>query len=347
MTTIAKSQSNGACQRHIRSGVPILFISHILWIISSSAAEPPAATANSAKLWRGANGIENRDLLLGSGGKKDMPSAGAFEFLKEELSGTNPKMVVRDSRGVKWIVKLGAEAKPETVATRLVWAAGYYVDEDYFLARAQLTNVPKTSSSRLGALISRDSEIRNARFERERKGHKERWSWKDNEFRGTREWNGLRVLMAALNNWDLKDDNNSIYASNENGGKEIYAVSDLGASFGPTHFVIGLYKSRGNLPAYEHSKFITRKTPERVSFATPGAPSILEIFVLRLYVQRMRMRWIGRDIPRSDAKWMGSILARLSHRQVRDAFRAGGYQPDEIERFARVFERRIAELNAL
>ena len=34
----------------------------------------------------------------------------------------NPKFNVVDEDGVKWGVKFGNEAKPETAATRLVWA---------------------------------------------------------------------------------------------------------------------------------------------------------------------------------------------------------------------------------
>jgi len=59
------------------------------------------------------------------------------------------------------------------------------------------------------------------------------------------------------------------------------------------------------------------------------------------------LEWIGRHIPRADAKWIGSELAKLSPQQIRDAFRAGGYSPEEVEGFARVVESRIAELNQL
>ncbi len=34
---------------------------------------------------------------------------------------------------------------------------------------------------------------------------------RDDPFEDTREWNGLRVMMALMNNWDLKDENNAIY----------------------------------------------------------------------------------------------------------------------------------------
>ena len=36
------------------------------------------------------------------------------------------------------------------------------------------------------------------------------WSWHDNPFVGTREFNGLKVMMALVNNWDLKDVNNRV-----------------------------------------------------------------------------------------------------------------------------------------
>ena len=52
-------------------------------------------------------------------------------------------------------------------------------------------------------------------------------------FTGTRELNGLRVMMALINNWDLKDENNAIYREKPV-RDQIYEVSDLGASFGTT-----------------------------------------------------------------------------------------------------------------
>jgi hypothetical protein len=40
-------------------------------------------------------------------------------------------------------------------------------------------------------------------------------------------------------------------------------------------------------------------------------------------------------------------LAQLSPQQIRDAFRAGGYSAQDVERLSLVVERRIAELNNL
>ena len=61
----------------------------------------------------------------------------------------------------------------------------------------------------------------------------------------------------------------------------------------------------------------------------------------------MNLRWIGKQIPRDDARWMGQLLARLSQEQIRDAFRAAGYTPEQTEGFRIVVQRRIAELAAL
>ncbi len=276
-----------------------------------------------------------------------MPPAGPFQFVKEDLQGTNPKFTAVDADGVKWKVKLGAEARPETAATRLVWAVGYFTDEDYLVERAQLTGVPFNTLRRLKGQISPDSSITAARFERRQKGEKKEsnWAWKNGDFAGTRELNGLRTLMALLNNWDLKDENNAIYESKSGG--EIFAVSDLGASFGTTGIVIGHERSRGNLKSYEHSRFITHQSSERVDFACPGRPTFLLIMNPWGFFSRTRMESVGHHIPRADAKWIGSLLGRLSPAQIRDAFRAAGYSPEQVEGFARVVERRIAALNAL
>jgi hypothetical protein len=44
---------------------------------------------------------------------------------------------------------------------------------------------------------------------------------------------------------------------------------------------------------------------------------------------------------------MGSLLARLSPQQIHDAFRSGGYTPQEIEEFSKVLAGRIKALTDL
>ncbi len=94
-----------------------------------------------ASLWRDATDIASLNLLYGSGGEDHQPR-GTFTFVQEDMEGSNPKLDVRDQDGVKWKVKLGAEARPEVAATRLVWAAGYFTNEDYFLEDLHVEGLP-------------------------------------------------------------------------------------------------------------------------------------------------------------------------------------------------------------
>ena len=65
------------------------------------------------------------------------------------------------------------------------------------------------------------------------------------------------------------------------------------------------------------------------------------------YDTRTGMEWIGSDIPRADARWIGSLLSQLSHQQLVDAFRSGQFPADEIQSFVEIIETRIRQLAAL
>ena len=75
------------------------------------------------------------------------------------------------------------------------------------------------------------------------------WNWRHNPFKGTREFNGLRVMMALLSNWDLKDENNAVYADSKTAGVALYEVSDLGASLGRSGDSYTNPMTKGNLAA--------------------------------------------------------------------------------------------------
>jgi hypothetical protein len=68
---------------------------------------------------------------------------------------------------------------------------------------------------------------------------------------------------------------------------------------------------------------------------------------VKLFISQRRQRWIGQKIPRSDVKWIASLLSQLSPDQIRDAFRAGGYSPEQVEAYAAAMQARIAELAPL
>jgi hypothetical protein len=303
-----------------------------------------------AVLWREPTDIASRNLLLGQGGEKHQPH-GPFTFVKEDLEGTNPKFVVEDQAGVKWKVKLGAEARPETVASRLVWAVGYFANEDFFLPELQVSNMPHLK--RGNHLVSADGAVHDVRLKRSPEGEKKigTWAWAQNPFLGSRELNGLKVLMAVINGWDLKDVNNAIYqekhSDESEGAQQIYLVSDLGASFGTTGLGRTHEISKGNLKSYGNSKFIKRVNADSVDFYVPSRAALIDMVNPKEYSRRLGLEWIGKNIPRDHAKWMGQLLAQLTPEQIRDAFRAGGYSPEQVEEFASIVLGRIAELKEL
>ena len=304
-------------------------------------------------VWREPTDIRSRNLYYGPGGEEHQPHS-TYTFEKEDLDGANPKFVVRDENGVKWKVKLGEEAKPETVASRLVWAVGYYTNEDYFLPVLRVKDMPAHLKRRSAAkFIEADGSMRNVRLKRYLEGEKKvgSWRWRNDPFAGSREYNGLRVMMAVINNWDLKDVNNSIYEEKRSRGEEgherVYMVSDLGASFGSWGLERTHEESKGNLDEYTRHKFIRKIGSEFVDFEVPHRPTLLLLLNPHEFFMRVHVEWIGRHIPRTDAKWIGQELAQLSPSQIRDAFRSAGYTPAEVEGFSNVVESRIAELNRL
>jgi len=320
-----------------------------------SKADQAESTGEGPELlWRNPTDLRVRNLRYGIGGPRNAPTASSYTFVKEQAGGSNPKFVVKDSRGVEWKVKLGPEARPEVVASRFVWAAGYFTDEDYFVSEIRVKELPRLK--RGDGMIDRKraapfSIVRDARLEREIEGESKvrNWKWKSDSFHGTREWNGLRVLMALINNWDLKDVNNAVYQRSEGqaGASRVHVVSDLGVSFGTTEPNWPVGRSRGNLDEYATSRFIRKVTSEHVDFQTPGFPGLIYIFNFPELFNRLAYRSIGRNVPRADARWMGEILGKLSPRQIRDAFRAADYAEKDVEQFAIIVERRIAQLKSL
>jgi len=300
-------------------------------------------------LWREPAKISSENLFYGAGGRQHEPR-GPFTFLREDLDGSNPKFDVRDEHGVQWKVKLGDEARPETVATRLLWSVGYHTDWDYFLPSIRVEELPSRLHRGRDRVGPRGT-IQNVRLKREPQGEQKIaiWKWRRDPFAGTREWNGLRVMMAVINNWDLKDENNAVHVEKRPAAGEarIYEISDLGASFGKNGLSLDRKISKGDLEFYIRSKFIKKIGPDYVNFATPRRADVITLFNPHEFFSRLNLRWIGKQVPRQDARWMGGLLAQLSPRQIRDAFRAGGYSPREVDGFATVVEARIAQLDKL
>jgi hypothetical protein len=291
-------------------------------------------------LWQDRGNISELDLIGGPGGSAHQPGA-RFKFIKESANGTAPKFEVEDENGVKWKVKLGPEVKAETAATRLVWAAGYFVDEDYYRPEIQVDGLKRLKR---GQEFVRGNTVVNVRLERHHGGSDDaEWSWFDNSFLGTREFNGLRVMMVLINNWDLKDVNNAVYAGPKN---NIYVVADLGASFGRTGN--NFKRTKGVATDYANTAFIRKVSGQYVDFVLHSRPFLLSFFTsMGNYFSRTKMEALAKHVPIEDARWVGGQMGRLSTNQISDCFRAGGFSPKDVDTYTRVVMHRIAELNQL
>jgi hypothetical protein len=329
--------------------VVVLLVASAAWPAVGRAqkvkTDHPAADApvGPPQIWRDPGEMTALNLIDGAGGRADAPDpAGPFTFVSEDLEQSSPKFNVVDGQGAKWKVKLGAESQSETAATRFLWAAGYFVDEDYYLASITVAGLPTLKRGQ--EFQSPGGVVRGARLERKLATVKKLgdWDWFDNPFVGQRELSGLRVMMSLLNNWDLKAVNNSIYAV---GSERRYVVSDAGATFGNTGN--SLTRSKGVPKDYEDSTFIAKTASDFMDFVLHSRPFFTGAVEASNYRERTKMEEITKHIPRADAHWLGARLSRLSDDQIRDAFRAAGYGPEDVEGLMRTIRQRIAALNAL
>jgi hypothetical protein len=282
-----------------------------------SSEKKPKVGSAPAVLWREPTDIKTRDLYWGPGGQEDAPK-GTLTFIQEKFNGVNPKFDVRDQDGIRWGVKLGPEARPETAATRLVWAVGYFTNEDYYVHDLSAKGLPPLSR---GEDLISHGKIENARLKRHNKGEHEiaNWSWDKNPFVGTKELNGLEIMMEIICNTDLKALNQHVY--DEDGVEQRYVAADIGSSFGKAGKTLG--RTKGKLSDYEALPLIRNAGPDYVDF------------------------WHFKHIPRADAKWIGGWLAQLSDSQISDAFRAAGFSPAEVDGFTKKVREKINELNNL
>jgi hypothetical protein len=314
------------------------------------SAEPSAS--GQPVVWRDPGDISARDLRTGPCATEHAPAA-PYTFVEEDKLGASPKFKVKDARGVSWVVKLGAEAQAETVATRLVWAMGYFAEESYYFDRVEVQSLPRLSRGQ--EFVEGRNAVRGARFEPRREGEQREttWDWERNPFAGRREFNGLKVIMALLGNYDIRPENNLVVAARDPRSGEAetrYVVSDIGATLGKVGG-LGGKRSKNNLTDFSASKFVVGVEKGMVKFDFKTKPKGMGFFASVFKPsygksQAQKERVMG-NIPAEDARWMGTQLARLSDEQLRDAFRAAGYDQATMNGFVAAIRGRINQLAQL
>ncbi|HEX8634786.1 MAG TPA: hypothetical protein VF703_11615 [Pyrinomonadaceae bacterium] len=290
--------------------------------LQEKSEKKKGAPAGTPVLWQEPEDIASRNLLWGAGGARMRPDVRRLTFIKEEKGGFSKKYRVRDAAGRVWVAKVGKEAQSETAATRLLWAAGYMTEITYL--------IPRVSIPGKGAFENVRFEARPENVEREGA-----WEWERNPFVGTRELQGLKVMMVLLNNWDTKDENNVLLAVPARGGTQLrYAISDLGATLGDTGkwpLLWRFTRSRNDPRGFRGDKLIDEiKEDGRVDFEFSG-----------------KKRGMYNDITVEQARWVGQLLSRLNDRQLADAFRAANYSRAEVRTLSRAVRARINELARL
>ncbi|HET8670498.1 MAG TPA: hypothetical protein VFM05_07715 [Candidatus Saccharimonadales bacterium] len=314
--------------------------------------EKGSATVATPILWQHPGNIGSRDLFYGPGAA-DVAPVPPFVFVEEDKDGESPKFKVIDARRVIWSVKLGPEAQAETVATRLVWAVGYFAEEAYYFDKVKVESLPRLSRGQ--EHVRRDSgEVYGARFEPRREGIRKAgtWDWNKNPFAGTKELSGLKVIMILLNNYDARSENNKVLVSNDTATNQMaarYVVTDLGASLGRAGG-LGGKRSKNDLEDYLSTRFVMGVEDGAVEFDYDTRPTklgMVSVLYPPYYKGEVKKEKSMRGIPVEHARWIGSLLSQLSADQLRDAFRAAGYEARTMEEYVRAIRLRISQLTRL
>jgi hypothetical protein len=290
--------------------------------LGACSLNPPLSTLSGApspeqlaQLWIEPTNIATRDLYGGPGGAENAPDPKAsYTVVDVDDEGFSRGYDVEDPLKREWSVKIGLEARPETVVSRILWAVGYHQPPTYYLPAWQASGSAEPQPA--------------ARFRLDTPGPQNAgpWKWNTNPFIGTREFQGLLVLMIMVNNWDLKDTQNVVYEAEGAVPPRQFVVRDIGGSLGGTRWF--LPGSRDNLPDFERERYIERVEDGKVRFHYRGA---------------WREPYLKSNIRVDDVIWISQWLARVSDAQWHDAFRAGGYSRDESARYIKRLKEKIAD----
>jgi hypothetical protein len=238
-------------------------------------------------------------------------------FVKKEKGGNNLKYRIKDGSGRVWVAKIADESRPEVAAARLLWGIGYKTEINYLAPRL---TIPTKGSYNNVSLEARPANVKRG----------ERWDWNENPFVGTKELKGLKIMMAMINNWDIKADNTAILTA---GNQRQYIISDLGSSFGKLPISSGFLVNR-----------IGRSVDRPDQFA--GSKFINGVdedgFVDLAY--NSKHSGVMDDITVEDARWLARLLGQLSDRQFNDAFRAANYSASERRTLVNTLRGRIRQL---
>ena len=266
-----------------------------------------------------------RDLFNGPWGAERAPDpAGVYRLVEIKRHGANPGMTVRDAQGRKWSVKQRRnadldESRVEVCVSRILSAFGYVQPPVYYMAAFTLQDDWGAHREPGGRFRLSDKSLEDIGA----------WEWQHNPFVDTPPYQGLIATLMLLGASDLKNSNNTLYEHRTGDGVERwYVVRDLGSALGSTGKFTPV---PGNIEAFERRRFV---------LGTNGA-------FVRFDYHGFHQELVRDRITAGDLAWAVTRLAALTDRQWNDAFRAGGFAPDEGARFVQVLKRGMADAAAL
>jgi len=294
--------------------------------------------AAAQTLWKEPKPISVSDWTWGPGGQAMAPRP-PFEFVKEKMTGTNPKIEVRDAAGRLWTAKFGAEVHADTFSARLLTAVGYAAVPTYYVERGTVTGTRDLKQARY--FIAKDGSFKSARFklkEHHAKSEEESqvWSWIDNPFMGTRELGGLKILIMLASNWDTKDSRDGDGSNNEiiqfaAESPAWYAVTDWGASFGKSG---GLFRrDRWDWNAYhvQSSRFVRLTSSGKLEWGFKGK----------------HRADITAGVGLDDIRWLLPYLSRITDEDLVAGLRASGASGPVAQYYTQSIRARIDQLQSV
>ncbi|MEW6128466.1 MAG: hypothetical protein AB1757_15610 [Acidobacteriota bacterium] len=305
----------------------------------SEPEEKPEPILPGPTIWRNPGKVEKLDFQYGKGGAANAPLP-PFNFIEEDKSGSNPKVKVKDANGKTWGVKWGSEVHSEVFASKLVWAAGYYVEPAFFLKSGKI--IGAINLTRAAKYIAADGSFKDARFELKESGikkmqGKESWLWDKNPFLGTKELNGLKIMIMLTSNWDSKDQRDASRGSNtaifkvKATGEERFLMTDWGGSMGKWGGVFSREKWDCDGFAKQSRDFIKGVKNGFIEFGYKG----------------QRTDEIRTRITPADAKWLLQYIGKITDAQLRTGLQASAATPEEVECFTRAIMERISQLKRI
>ena len=291
-------------------------------------------------LWREPGNVANVD--LGGSVVTGVPAPKApFTFVREDMAGTQPKLLVKDAAGITWNIKFGNEVKPESFTWRIPRAVGYFVEPNFFVASGKIEGMSKMQ--RQTPSLKADGSFTSARFQYRDPAYRftrQTWRWDINPFRGTPPLHGLEILVMLASNWDNKDARTGLDETNTaifehragNGVRElIYSFIDWGSGMGAWGDLSG--QTDWNCADYtkQSAAFVKGVKGGHVVFGFEG--HIREGFQT--------------GITPADVAWLMKYLGQISDAQLRAALRATGATAGDETCFAGAIRSRIEELRRI